>query len=232
MNLKNIRIFISIILGCVLWQSHFIHPMFELEEEDNFPHELYPAMQAKDCNRVERICRKIGPQAINGPDRIGKTVLAYAIEANAVEIVKILLTLGAKVNQKSTEKTPLMLAVERGKLELVQMLINFGAHCDDYETMLLNAIQTRNIGIVKLCLKFHASNASEIRKKVIADLKSRIVSYKQQSKCQWKGKEVSLHEIIDDYEMIRALIIQVEASAIREKELGVFAGYNNRLHVP
>jgi hypothetical protein len=217
MNLKNFSMLFSIVVLCAFWSVQSTHAMFELEEDDTFPHELYRAIQRKDCAGVANESRKLDRQAINVTDRSGKTVLAYAIEVGAPEIVRTLVEMGARVNQKIVDKTPLMLAVECGKLQLVQMLVEFGALCDDYGSILSCAVKSRDFEMVNICLQLPADKASEVRKKVIAGLESQINPYRNWQSRQKRASTGLMHDVIEDYERIKDLICRVEERAAPKK---------------
>jgi len=210
MNLNNFRMLFSAVFLCALWSVQSTCAMFELEEDNHFPQKLYEAIQRKDNMGVAKECQKLDRQAINVPDRSGKTALAYAIEADAIEIVRTLVEMGARVNQKVVRKSPLMLAVEGGKIQLVQMLAQFGALCDDYGSTLRCAVKSRNIDMVNVCLGLPAEKASEVRKKAIEMLESYINSYRCWQRRQRRVSTGAMHEVIDDYERIRDLIDTVE----------------------
>lgn len=229
MNLKNFRMLFSMVFLCALWSVQSTCPMFELEEDDKFPHELYRAIQRKDNQLVEAECKKLGRQVINVPDRSGKTVLAYAIEGDAIEIVRTLVTMGARVNQKIVEKSPLMLAVERGKSELVQMLSQFGALCEDYGSILICAVKSRDIEMVNVCLTLDSAKASEVRKKVIKGLESEIQSFREWESRQRRKSTDPMNQVIDDYERIRDLIDTAEQKATPKI---VIAQAENRVPAP
>jgi hypothetical protein len=59
------------------------------------------------------------------------TPLAYAIQVNQYKVVKLLVKLGADVNQKSANLTPLIFTVEGTKLKIARYLLKKGASVND-----------------------------------------------------------------------------------------------------
>ncbi|KAK2723984.1 hypothetical protein QYM36_002353 [Artemia franciscana] len=83
----------------------------------------------------------------------GETPLGTAIKTSNLDLVKLLLKLGANPNCGEC----LHLAVEKGRTDLCELLIDFGAKLDATnvygETPLEPAIRTSNLDLVKLLLK-------------------------------------------------------------------------------
>lgn len=122
--------------------------MFELEEENHFPHELLVAMQKKDFEKVARLCETLSKKILNAPDREGKTILIHAIEKGSVLDVCKVLECGADVNKACNGKTPLMYVVKHKRHELVQLFDSFGARDDDY-ALFHHAIRSESPELVK-----------------------------------------------------------------------------------
>jgi ankyrin repeat protein len=69
---------------------------------------------------------------INYEDRQGKTLLMLASEYGLVEVVKMLLTMGANPNDRnSVGRTPIMFASVEGHKEVVELLLSSGANPND-----------------------------------------------------------------------------------------------------
>ncbi len=96
----------------------------------------------------------------NGTNKFGAPVLLTAAGSGDIEIVKLLIKKGAKVNAKFErydDVTALMLAAESGHLEVVKALIKGGADVDvrtaNGDTALIAAVAKGHVDIIKLLLK-------------------------------------------------------------------------------
>lgn len=129
---------------CLFITAQCAYPMFELEEDNHFPHELYQAaIIEKNQQRTARLCEQLGAKIINTPDRDGKTVLGYAIEKAEIDKVSMLLAVGADSNRSTHGKSPLLLAVSKGRHQVVNILCMFRA-TDDTSTLFRQAIEAKS----------------------------------------------------------------------------------------
>jgi ankyrin repeat protein len=94
---------------------------------------------------------------LNTTDFIGNTPLMISAAHGFLEIVKLLLELGAKVeNRNRWQESALILAASKGFREIVNLLIQYGAdfHAEDVneKTALLRAAQNGHLFVVELLL--------------------------------------------------------------------------------
>ena len=82
-------------------------------------------------------------------------MLAVEKDAEPIEIVRLLLDKGARVNQPGAYRTPLMLAVDRDHIETVKLLLAKGADVNalvNQNTALAIAVKANNAAVVRLLL--------------------------------------------------------------------------------
>lgn len=102
----------------------------------------------------------------------GVFILAEAVITENIDIIRLLIELGAEVNDKNgdmyDDETPLSIACSKGNLEIVRLLLDSGAWTDneknDYESWnpLMCAVHNGNIEIVKLLVE-RGANVDVIR---------------------------------------------------------------------
>lgn len=83
---------------------------------------VYKAIQDKDIESVKKI------KEIEATDKEGNTALLVAVKAKSNEMVRHLLSMGAKPNVTNLEgETPLVLAVDDNEVNITEALLNAGA---------------------------------------------------------------------------------------------------------
>jgi ankyrin repeat protein/Flp pilus assembly protein TadD len=85
-------------------------------------------------------------------------------DAELIEIVRLLLNKGARVNQPGVRRTPLMLAIDRDHLETIKLLLAKGADVNaivDRDTALAIAVKANNAAVVRLLLAAGADATAE-----------------------------------------------------------------------
>lgn len=118
---------------------------------------LLASIANNDAEEVKRL--KIVPRNANTKEKKnGLTALHVAVETGNIEIVKMLLNAGAKVNAKSKSKqTPLSMIDGDATPELVRLLVERGADVnaqnDEGETPLMKATKEDRLEIVEVLLE-------------------------------------------------------------------------------
>jgi ankyrin repeat protein/Flp pilus assembly protein TadD len=82
-------------------------------------------------------------------------LLVVEKDAELIEIVRLLLNKGARVNQPGVRRTPLMLAIDRDHMETIKLLLAKGADVNaivDRDTALAIAVKANNAAVVRLLL--------------------------------------------------------------------------------
>ncbi|MUG98763.1 hypothetical protein F7734_43315 [Scytonema sp. UIC 10036] len=102
----------------------------------------------------------------------GTIILSEAVRENNVEIVRLLIELGAEVNDEDRvlydNETPLAIAASKGNLAMLKLLIEAGAVVNiplkdpEYWTPLMCAVSSGNFDAVKLLVEAGA-DVNEIR---------------------------------------------------------------------
>ncbi len=102
----------------------------------------------------------------------GTVVLAEAVQTENIDIVRLLIELGAEVSDKNgdmyDDETPLSIACSIGNVEIVRLLLDSGTWTDteknDYESWnpLMCAVHNGNIEIVQLLVE-RGANVDVIR---------------------------------------------------------------------
>ncbi len=93
--------------------------------------ELFEAIEDGLVNKVVRLIERYGLEVETKEEkRKGETPLIKAICAGEPEIVQALISLGAEVNPKDSDRAPLLIAVGSGskRYEIVKILIDNGAN--------------------------------------------------------------------------------------------------------
>lgn len=121
---------------------------------------LFPAILqlAIDGGREEEVaaCAK-SVELINAKLPSGHSPLIVAAKKGHVEIARLLINAGAKIDEK-VMATPLAIAANYGHVDMVELLIKHGAKIDDHETTLSrtplhNAVHRGHKAVVELLLK-------------------------------------------------------------------------------
>lgn len=102
----------------------------------------------------------------------GTIILSEAVKENNLEIVRLLIELGAEVNDQDRilydNETPLAIAASKGNLEMVKLLVDAGAIVNiplkdpEYWTPLMCAVSSDNFDVVKFLIEAGA-DVNEIR---------------------------------------------------------------------
>lgn len=125
--------------------------------DNSYERPLLQAISQSDIEEVKRL--KIVPRNANTKEKkSGLTALHVAVETGNIEIVRMLLDAGARVNAKSKAKqTPLLMIDDDATPELVRLLIERGASVnvqdDEGETALMKAAEEDKLEIVKILLE-------------------------------------------------------------------------------
>ncbi|XP_050304751.1 fibronectin type 3 and ankyrin repeat domains protein 1-like isoform X2 [Anthonomus grandis grandis] len=107
------------------------------------------------------VIRKIAqmrPVLLNAENKENKTPIFQAIETGDLQIIQLLITLGANVNkpQRHTKRTALMFAIYRGELQAATLLMDKGAsiYCQDINglTILHYAVDSNELNNVKFAI--------------------------------------------------------------------------------
>jgi ankyrin repeat protein len=87
----------------------------------------HDAAEAGDLARVQSLLQEQA-QWLNSTDHEGETALMEAAEEGRLEVVRWLLSRGARVDWQDTEgETALMEAVEAGHLPVAELLLSYGS---------------------------------------------------------------------------------------------------------
>ncbi|MEH1941396.1 MAG: ankyrin repeat domain-containing protein [Nostoc sp.] len=130
---------------------------------------LVEAIKAGDLVKVHKL---IISDRSSIKEATGTRVLSEAVKEDSMEIVSLLIELGAEVNDEDRviydNETPLAIAASKGNLEMVKFIINAGAVVNiplkdpEYWTPLMCAVSSGNLNIVKLLVEAGA-DVNEIR---------------------------------------------------------------------
>ena len=131
-----------------------------------------PLIAAMNKGNIEKVRNMISKDRFLLKESQGAIVLAEAVKTENIDIIRLLIELGAEVNDEDgimyDNETPLSIACEKGNLEIVRLLLDSGAWTDternDYEYLnpLMCATLSRNIEIVKLLVE-RGANVDVIR---------------------------------------------------------------------
>lgn len=90
---------------------------------------LHLACAGGNLGIVNTVMEKTGRKMLNKLDAAGYTPLMDAVEQNHLEVVKVLLELGADVNARGADvgQTALRIAAGEGSLEMARVLVEAGA---------------------------------------------------------------------------------------------------------
>ncbi|XP_056640808.1 fibronectin type 3 and ankyrin repeat domains 1 protein [Diorhabda sublineata] len=108
---------------------------------------------------VVRKIANIRPYLLDTENRENKTPLIQSIEFNDIQMINLLISLGANVNKSViyNKRSPLMIAIEKGRLQIARFLIDKGADVfarDINDLNLLHvAVDTNNLENVKFCFE-------------------------------------------------------------------------------
>ena len=127
----------------------------------NAQHNIITATMAGDLEAVRALVNKRVNVDLRDVD--GATALIWAVSKGRIEIVKLLVRSGAKINARRTNggQTALMFATVKGYTEIAEFLIISGAGIDSQDrrgqTALMWAAFNNRIEIVKLLKRFGAT---------------------------------------------------------------------------
>jgi ankyrin repeat protein len=132
-------------------------------------HRLLAAIKSSDVTKVKQI---ITNDKTSIKEATGTRVLSEAVKEDNMEIVSLLIELGAEVNDQDRviydNETPLAIAAYKGNLSIVKLLISVGAIVNiplkdpEYWTPLMCAVGSGNFDVVKLLVEAGA-DVNEIR---------------------------------------------------------------------
>ncbi len=130
---------------------------------------LIKAIKAGDLEKLHQLILRDKSRI---KEASGTRLLSEAVEENNLEIVSLLLELGAEVNDEDRvfydNETPLAIAASKGNLEMVKLLIDVGAIVNiplkdpEYWTPLMCAVSSENLDVVKFLIETGA-DVNEIR---------------------------------------------------------------------
>lgn len=122
---------------------------------DGFTQDIYDACRKGNVELIKQLT-KSHPDTINQPNKSGYTPLLIAGYRNQLDVVKVLLELGAKVNALSEDGTVLTAACFKSNTELVKILLEQHADVNVKNnagtTPIMFAIMAENEEIVRLLL--------------------------------------------------------------------------------
>ncbi|HEY9692868.1 MAG TPA: ankyrin repeat domain-containing protein [Oculatellaceae cyanobacterium] len=131
--------------------------------------QLNSAIRAGDVAKVRQL---ITNSHANLKETFGTIALAQAADLGHLEIIQVLIEVGAEVNDEDRvlypHEIPLARAASQGHLQVVQVLLDAGAEVNipvqdpEYWTPLMCAVNNGNIKVVKLLVDAGA-NVDEIR---------------------------------------------------------------------
>lgn len=140
------------------------------------PGGLVAAVRDGDFLEVKRIMRGMGDRVIgdvNQMDQFGNTALHWAVSADQIDLLHMLLKMGARVNVVNEEdQSPLMRACRMGRDECVDALLDAGAQAGgsdrDGGTALMKAARSGHLRIIEKLLECGAQHAVFDRHKMSA----------------------------------------------------------------
>ena len=120
----------------------------------------YPLLQAiaqSDVKEVKRLIQSGAKLDVEDANFSNRTALHVAVETGNVEIARMLLDAGAKINALTTAKETALLMIDKDATpELVRLLIERGANVnaqnEEGETALMKAADDENLEIVRFLL--------------------------------------------------------------------------------
>ncbi len=129
-------------------------------------------IKAIKAGNIEKIHKTIASDRSRVKEASGTIILSEAVKENNLEIVRLLIELGAEVNDEDRilydNETPLAIAASKGNLEMVKLLIDVGAIVNiplkdpEYWTPLMCAVSSENLDVVKFLIETGA-DVNEIR---------------------------------------------------------------------
>ena len=130
---------------------------------------LVKAIKSGDLEKLRKL---INIDKTSIKEASGTIILSDAVKENNLEIVHLLIELGAEVNDENRilydHETPLAIAASKGNLEIVKLLVDAGAIVNiplkdpEYWTPLMCAVFSENLDVVKFLIEAGA-NVNEIR---------------------------------------------------------------------
>ena len=132
-------------------------------------HKLVKAIKAGNPEIVHQI---IASDKSCIKEASGTRILSEAVKENNLEIVRLLIELGAEVNDEDRvfydNEAPLAIAASKGNLEMVKLLVDSGATVNiplkdpEYWTPLMCGVSSNNLDVVKFLVEAGA-DINEIR---------------------------------------------------------------------
>jgi ankyrin repeat protein len=140
-------------------------------QEEQLHKELFDAIQLHNLQEVRSLLRNI--ENVNIKNNNEETPLYWAVRANQLEIVQLLLNNGAKASVNMTSRfgdTPLYWAIRNENPQMIQLLLDSGANVNitnNYqETPLYVAVAKGNLEIVLLLLRNGADESINIAENI------------------------------------------------------------------
>ncbi len=144
------------------------------------------ALKEKKWDKARTIVEKMNPEEINQviPDSIEITPLIAAIQADRIDLVRLILDRGAKVNLAgSTGETPLHKAVRSQNLSLIDLLIERGADLEardrQGQTPIFMALHSdsEKKTIMEMTLKQMMNSPAETRTILTREILMKLISH-------------------------------------------------------
>jgi ankyrin repeat protein len=136
------------------------------DQNDSAFRELIVAIKNHDIDRVQRVIAKgvnLCAKDMDGGDITnGWSPLHFAVNEGIIEIVRLLIDHGARVNEESmpnremfnnVKETPLMVAVCNGNMEMVKYLVEHGADVNYQNSLYLGHGHTASAGILMCAVR-------------------------------------------------------------------------------
>ena len=133
---------------------------------------MYKLVKAIKAGNLEKIHKIIASDKNSIKEGNGTRFLSEAVKENNLEIVRLLIELGAEINDEDRilydDETPLAIAASKGNLEMVKLLVDAGAIVNiplkdpEYWTPLMCAVSSENLYVVKFLIEAGA-DVNEIR---------------------------------------------------------------------
>src|SRR5687767_8583699 len=120
---------------------------------------LVDAARGANWNAVRSMIKEGPRDAVNASDTDGTRPLHFAVRADELDVVDLLLRAGAdpKVENR-LGVTPLLLAAQNGNAAMIRRLLDAGANANQVdrtgETILMVAIRTGDVDSVRTLLKY------------------------------------------------------------------------------